>query len=86
MEVLPIVPFSSSTFCMCFLTVVKLSLNQRKDKSDDASGIPLYYHYYPMMFYTNNFDIMGFLNNYVYCIDPIYNHIMLYYVYCSIII
>ena len=37
-------PFSSSTFYMCFLSVVKLSLNQRQDKSDVTSGIPLYYH------------------------------------------
>ena len=45
----PIVPFGSSTFYMCFLSVVKLSLNQRQDKSDGISGIPLYYLYYPII-------------------------------------
>ena len=31
-------------FICAFLSVVKLSLNQRQDKSDVTSGIPLYYH------------------------------------------
>lgn len=31
-------------FICAFLSVVKLSLNQRQDKSDGTSGIPLYYH------------------------------------------
>ena len=48
-EALPHCPFGSSTFYMCFLSVVKLSLNQRQDKSDGISGIPLYYLYYPII-------------------------------------
>ena len=43
----PIVPSAVlylPTFYMCFLSVVKLSLNQRQDKSDVTSDIPLYYH------------------------------------------
>ena len=40
----PIVPSAVLPFICAFLSVVKLSLNQRQDKSDVTSDIPLYYH------------------------------------------